>query len=287
MLRSLKRLGARLLPEFIKAPLRGRLYGYRAAGISLPWHADRDPQAGTVTVHIQGLQPLTIPESVMPEFDHHLRTNGEAVEETAAFIAEARRSPGFLYDVGAHTGYFTWLFAAAHPQNRALAIEPSRPVGATARQIAEMNALHDRVELREAGASAEVGSASVWIDALQFARFGEAAGEPGYVVPITTIDAEVARTGSVPTLIKIDVEGHEGAVLEGARHTLTNHRPVVFLELHLDEIERGGGTAAAVLGILSGLGYSFDTLLGARHGAAWFASRPIAVMRLVARPGMR
>lgn len=284
MLRSLKRLGAHLLPEFVKAPLRGRLYGYRAARIALPWHAVHSGEGDLVTVHIQGLQPIKIPPILMAEFDHHLRTNGEAVEETAAFIAEARRSPGFLYDVGAHTGYFTWLFTAAHAQNRALAIEPSRPVGAIAKGVVEMNGLHDRVELREAGASAEAGSSPVWIDAHQFARFGEAPDGSAYVVPITTVDAEVARTGRAPTLLKIDVEGHEGAVLEGARQTLAAHRPVVFLELHLDEIERTGGTAAAVLGILSAAGYSFETLLGARHGEAWFANRPIAVMRLIARP---
>jgi hypothetical protein len=49
-------------------------------------------------------------------------------------------------------------------------------------------------------------------------------------VPVTTIDRAVAG-GSGPTLIKIDVEGHELAVLTGAEATLAAHRPMVLIEL--------------------------------------------------------
>jgi FkbM family methyltransferase len=48
---------------------------------------------------------------------------------------------------------------------------------------------------------------------------------------VTTIDAEAAARGNKISLIKIDVEGHEMAVLEGAQNVLRTHRPLVVCEL--------------------------------------------------------
>ena len=48
-------------------------------------------------------------------------------------------------------------------------------------------------------------------------------------VPITTLDAiATERVG----LIKIDVEGHEAAVLAGARATIVRDHPVLFVEIY-------------------------------------------------------
>src|SRR5262249_24880785 len=49
-------------------------------------------------------------------------------------------------------------------------------------------------------------------------------------VHTTTIDNFVA-TGPIPTFIKIDVEGCEPAVLEGARKTIETHRPKILFEM--------------------------------------------------------
>jgi FkbM family methyltransferase len=48
-------------------------------------------------------------------------------------------------------------------------------------------------------------------------------------VPTDRLDNQVPD-GYVPSLIKIDVEGAEYAVLQGAQHTLTQHRPVLVVE---------------------------------------------------------
>ena len=45
-----------------------------------------------------------------------------------------------------------------------------------------------------------------------------------------TIDAYV-ETGPVPTFIKIDVEGHEPAVLQGARKTIETYSPTIIFEM--------------------------------------------------------
>jgi FkbM family methyltransferase len=284
MLRSIKRFGARFLPERLKAPFRGRLYGYRPTGVAIAWTAEPAARPGFRAVHVHDLPPFLVPDAVLPELEHHLLNQGEAIEETAAFLKEARRGPGLLYDVGAHTGYFTWLYAASHPHNRALAIEPSSPALALAEEILQANGFGGRVVIRPAGAGAQTGTTRAWVDQHQFVQFGERKGEPGYDLALTTIDHEVERSGMIPTVIKIDVEGHEDAVLRGAATTLRTHRPLVFLELHLDVLDVQGTPPASVLALLAGAGYRFETLAGVPHAAAWFAGRPTAVLRMIARP---
>jgi hypothetical protein len=63
--------------------------------------------------------------------------------------------------------------------------------------------------------------------------------QPGlnsYITPEGSEQVSVTRIDSLGVakvdFIKIDVEGYEGAVLDGARETIEKTRPVLFLELH-------------------------------------------------------
>lgn len=52
-------------------------------------------------------------------------------------------------------------------------------------------------------------------------------------VELVTVD-ELLAAGQLrpPTVVKIDVEGAELAVIEGMRATLAQHRPAIICELH-------------------------------------------------------
>jgi FkbM family methyltransferase len=69
-------------------------------------------------------------------------------------------------------------------------------------------------------------------------------------------------------LIKIDVEGHELAVLHGATETLTQQRPAIVVEA---EERHHPNSVAEITGLLQGLGYAgyFD-LDGVRRPIAEF-----------------
>jgi hypothetical protein len=72
-------------------------------------------------------------------------------------------------------------------------------------------------------------------------------------------------------VIKLDVEGAEFAVLQGARHTLTSSRPLLLLELSDDALREQQSSAAEVLGLLGSLGYdvfTFDPASGRPARAA-------------------
>ncbi len=51
-------------------------------------------------------------------------------------------------------------------------------------------------------------------------------------LPVTKIDSMVEKTGVIPTIITMDVEGAEFEVLKGAEQTIAEHHPVILLSLH-------------------------------------------------------
>jgi FkbM family methyltransferase len=51
-------------------------------------------------------------------------------------------------------------------------------------------------------------------------------------VPCTTLDSFVRSSGVIPDVVKIDVEGAELLVLEGAKRLLAVHRPVLIIGVH-------------------------------------------------------
>ena len=92
----------------------------------------------------------------------------------------------------------------------------------------------------------------------------QGAGGVAMEVPVTTLDAwaAAAEAGSVDVL-KIDVEGREAPVLDGAAKTLRVHRPFVWFEHNLPVRERCGLDAAGALDRLAAQGYEAFFDIGA------------------------
>jgi FkbM family methyltransferase len=184
----------------------------------------------------------------------------------------------FLFDIGAHYGLFS--LAAAQLGAKAVAVEPSSSaIRVMIRQIA-LNDLTDKIRPVQAAASDMPGllrvlDSGVFSDGyMKFVR--ERPIRELTEVPAVSIDKIAAEYG-VPTHIKIDVEGHEAAVLRGGRDTLTRFSPKLFLELHSHMITTDGLDPRAALDELDGLGYETFALDGS----------PIDRTRILEKPLMR
>jgi FkbM family methyltransferase len=189
-----------------------------------------------------------------------------------------------VFDVGAWKGLFSIVFCALGRDKRAVAYEPSSLGVSAIAALANQNGCTDRLAIVPAAVGLSSGrmpgriSPSGIITIGADASGGDAVGD----LPIVSLDDEVRRTGLVPDLLKIDVEGYEHEVLAGARQLLREHKPAICLELHLDLLERRGLSPTQVVGELVSDGYRFRSCGGRELTARQLCHSIHAVRRFVA-----
>ena len=271
------------LPEWVKAPLRGRRVGFRAAAVGVPaiFSIDgRGPQ-----VRIENRVTLRFRDEDTTDVTVLLRDNGESVDEMASFLKLAS-SARVLFDIGAAKGLFSEIFCLADPAARAVAFEPSAALADSAAALIAANDCQSRIQLRRCAVGAEAGRQQARLYAWGYVGVdipdGPDAGGTMVDIEMTSVDREVEQLGLEPDLLKIDVEGYEYEVLVGARRLLETHRPPICLELHLDLLEQRGIEPRRVLAELESHGYRLQSCAGQPLRAADVAGSLNAVMRLVA-----
>ena len=187
-----------------------------------------------------------------------------------------------LFDIGASYGVFS--FAAAHFGGTSVAVDPS-PIATWLIDLeSQLNGYEKRVRIVKACASdtsgeAQMLSAGVFSDGYFQMTQGRSRKELTKTREVT-ID-ELADQFGPPTHIKIDVEGHEAAVLRGGRRTLLRWAPLLFLELHNEMIRSEGHDPSSVLDDLAELGYKMFITSGSPSGRSAILAMPIC--RLVGR----
>ena len=162
-----------------------------------------------------------------------------------ALEARIRLDGAVSWDVGAHFGYHTLALAAQGA--RVVAFEPNALNAARLRENLSRNPhLAARVHLRPEALSDREGT----LEFVQSADLEETssgshlaaatppAGESAYerfqrvAVSCVCADALIASGEPPPTVMKVDVEGAEVLVLEGARELLRRHKPLLLVEVH-------------------------------------------------------
>ena len=152
----------------------------------------------------------------------------------AALYALADRKPhGTFFDIGANIGLYSALLGKSFPSLNIQAFEPFPDSCDNLEAISAANGLD--ITLHRCAISDEIGTANLTISAQSDASHSLStrrnSGTGNIEVPTTTLDALVRDLGVVPDLIKVDVERHEPAVVRGGIETLTEHRPIVVIEL--------------------------------------------------------
>ena len=140
--------------------------------------------------------------------------------------------PGLtVVDVGANIGVHTVYFAqAVGPGGQIFAFEPQRVLYQILCGNVALNE-HNNVVALNAGLGAQSGT--ILVPRLDYARGGNFGGlslgkwEKGEEIPLRTLDSCGLKACH---LIKIDVEGMELAVLEGAKSVIDEHKPLLYVE---------------------------------------------------------
>jgi len=191
--------------------------------------------------------------------EYRVRSLGSAAEQPEFAATVNAALPGTTaIDVGASVGnYALALMKKVGRGGRVIALEANPDVFAELRAStwpsSHLTAINAAASDRSGTATFHVprrsGSVSHPLGSLED-RTGDSVST---VVPTLTLD-ELSVQGRV-SLIKVDVEGHEGKVLAGASNLLREHRPTLVVEI--EERHLAGTTSVAdVVNPVLELGYT-------------------------------
>ncbi len=204
---------------------------------------------------------LPLDAEVRDAFQYFGWKDPAAVEEFRGFMNVAAKAKIF-WDIGALFGSFSLAFALEGADRRALAFEPNPSSRAKLDECVRLNP----------SAQVEVFDFAVGLPGkvVEFergfhytaiaespARPSEENSEPRETVAIKTmsIDELIEKNLAPPDIIKIDVEGHEFDVLQGAKKLLHAKKPILCLELHPDLLARRGISSQTIVEYLEDAGY--------------------------------
>ena len=155
--------------------------------------------------------------------------NYEAAE--AALIASTVRSKSIFFDIGAQAGYHTLLSSKlVGPQGKVFAFEPAAANAENLRRHLTLNRLTNVTVIESAVSNID---GAVAFDSGSNPVSGHVSASGTHVVRVLTLDREI-EMGALPEpdFIKIDVEGEEARVLEGASKLLQRRHPTLYIETH-------------------------------------------------------
>jgi FkbM family methyltransferase len=165
-----------------------------------------------------------------------------------------------VVDIGANIGILTDLFARwVGPSGRVIAIEPEPVNIAALQRRMKRPDLAPIVQIVPAAAGDRNGRILLRVTPhhpgdhhlVAFDKAGDTVE-----VDSVTLDALLASHDSrCPSLLKIDVQGEELSVLQGAQQTLASCRPVVLIEVDRNALARAGANELEISRFLEALGY--------------------------------
>lgn len=175
---------------------------------------------------------------------------------------EACRNARCAFDVGGHIGLVTLpMSRAVAAGGRVFTFEPAAANARVLRRHVADNQL-DNVEVIETLVGARDD------DHVVFFEDDSPSGMNGLAIKGSveryartehrqvSIDSFCAARGLSPEVIKIDVEGAETFVLQGAQETLRRCRPKVFLSVHPAHLKLLGSSAEELLALIEASGYA-------------------------------
>lgn len=177
--------------------------------------------------------------------------------------------PGAVFvDVGANIGYYTRLASTlVGPTGHVHAFEP---LPSALPLLAANTEGRAHVTVQPLAVGAQAGELDFYVRPMGDTSSLEPHPDAERIrVRVTTLDAELAGLPRLD-LLKIDVEGYELEVLQGARELIRTHQPVVYFEFLVAYNENRGLTLDDYRAILEPMGYTF-------YWTSHAATGPIAV----------
>jgi FkbM family methyltransferase len=184
------------------------------------------------------------------------------------------RAEGVIFDVGANCGFFALVYCGENPTATAHCFEPHPRTFEKLEANARVNGLASRMSCHQVAVGSQAGACEIEVGELSSMAVvagrgakltdshGAAINTTRVAVPLITLDRYAQKSGVLPDLIKVDVEGFEVEVLRGASRCLAAAKYAI--------VEADGEDSAIECGdILSHSGFAVT-----RRGSILFAIKP-------------
>lgn len=148
-----------------------------------------------------------------------------------------------VFDIGAQVGYYT-LLALHAGAGRVYAFEMIHDYANEVQRQAKMSGREKQVEIVEQPLGKRDGEQVVFQN---YFKKGEGIS--------TTLDTFIKERGVRPDVIKIDVQGNEISVLEGAREVLKKDRPKLMVMIYEELLKERGEKKEEGIEIIRQAGY--------------------------------
>lgn len=171
-----------------------------------------------------------------------------------------KKEDSYFYDVGANIGLYSWLCRKLSSNRKILAFEPD-PKNFELLQMTKENSKIKNINLFNIALSNRMETVSFQQDTLTSATGMISDGQTPWIekylgqetnsIQVNTdyLDNKTFKRQD-PSLIKIDVEGHELEILRGGEKKLSQCKPLLLIESFPPNLDR-------VVNFLTKLGYKF------------------------------
>jgi FkbM family methyltransferase len=186
-------------------------------------------------------------------------------DEVLSWITDGLRRGDVFFDVGAHQGWMSMVAARrTGAKGKVVAFEPSPRSVDYLRYHKRVNRLSQMEIVPKVVSRADakrmpfflVGDGNAVMNSL--VRIEEAESSPrgtsAVEVESVTLDSFSQQSGLIPTMIKVDTEGAELWVCEGARRLLAENRPALIIATHPTWLPEGQ-KIEDLFELLNGYGY--------------------------------
>jgi len=158
------------------------------------------------------------------------------------YFSHVKKNPGLVIDIGINTGFYAFLATTASDNNRVLGFEPDPRVRSFLQENITLNQLTDRISVSPLALSDRQGHATLYLPDPGHGLVETSNSlDPAFQAYSDTLEVTVSPLddflfdapwqGKRVSTIKIDVEGHEREVLDGACRTIAEWRPMIFVEV--------------------------------------------------------
>ena len=139
-----------------------------------------------------------------------------------------------ILDIGANIGNHSVYWAIKSEAKRIYSFEPLEDIFKILKKNTEINGLTEKVKLFNIGLSNEKTNGSIsFYNPADIGRTSLKQNINGNLL-LNKLDNIKIKENAID-FIKIDVEGHELQVLQGARETLMKYKPIIFIESFPDK----------------------------------------------------